>query len=113
MKNGISAIAVLALLGQSSAFAAACSPTSCSGQISMLYIEANGDAYVGFVGGLAGLTGCIPNDGEQQFLTLLATSANMKKVYATLLAAQMAGRPVTIAVAANSNGCTIRYVTSP
>ena len=113
MKIGISAIVVLALLTENSAFAAACSPTSCSGQISMLYIEANGDAYVGLVGGLAGLTGCTPNDGEQQFLTLPAASANMKIVYATLLAAQMAGRSVTFAVAANSNGCTIRYVTSP
>jgi len=102
-----------AFLGHNSAFAAACSQTSCSGQISMLYIEANGDAYVGLVGGLAGLTGCIPNDGEQQFLTLPAASANMKLVYATLLAAQMAGRSLTFALAANSSGCIIRYVTSP
>jgi len=113
MKIGISATAVLALLGQSSAFAAACSPTSCTGQISMLDIEANGDAYVALVGGLSGLTGCSPNQGEQPFLTLPATSANMKLVYATLLAAQMAGRSVTIVVADHSNGCIIRYVTSP
>jgi len=113
MKKSLSAMVMCAFLSHNSAFAAACSPTSCSGQISMLYIEANGDAYVGLVGGLAGLTGCIPNQGEQQFLTLPAASANMKLVYATLLAAQMAGRSVTLALSANSSGCIIRYVTSP
>jgi hypothetical protein len=113
MKIGISATVLLAGLAQNAAFAAACSPTSCSGQISMLDVEANGDVYVALVGGLAGLTGCTPNEGEQPFLTLPAASANMKLVYATLLAAQMAGRSVTLALAANSNGCTIRYVTLP
>jgi len=67
MKIGISATAVLALLGQSSAFAAACSPTSCTGQISMLDIEANGDAYVALVGGLSGLTGFSPNQASSHF----------------------------------------------
>jgi hypothetical protein len=37
----------------------------------------------------------------------------MKLIYGTLLAAQMAGRSVTIRVLTNSNGCTIRYVTLP
>lgn len=113
MKIGVSAFVVLAILCQSWAFAAACEPTSCSGQIAMLDIEANGNAYVALVGGLSGLTGCIPQHGELEFLTLPATSVNAKLVYATLLAAQMAGRSVSIAVAADSNGCTIRYVTSP
>jgi len=113
MKIGVSATVVLSLLGQNLAFAAACTPYSCSGQISMLDVEANGDVYVALVGGLAGLTGCTPNEGEEQFLTLPAASANVKLIYATLLAAQMTGRSVSLALLANSNGCTIRYVTSP
>jgi hypothetical protein len=113
MRLGIPAPIVLMLLAHSSAFAAACADTSCSGQISLLDVEANGDAYVGLVGGLAGLTGCTPNNGEEQYLTLSASSPNMKLIYATLLSAQMTGRPVTIVASANSNGCLIRYVTSP
>jgi hypothetical protein len=85
--------------------------TSCSGRISILYIEANGDAYVGLVGGLAGLTGCTPNEGEEQFFTLSTASTNWTLVYNTLLAAETSGYSVTIAAVANSNGCTIRYVT--
>ncbi|MBV8783979.1 MAG: hypothetical protein JOZ67_07325 [Gammaproteobacteria bacterium] len=104
---------MLGLLVQTSAFGAACSPNSCSGQISTLVAEADGNVYVAMVGGLGGLTSCTPDAGDQPFLTLPAASANLKLIYATLLAAQMTGRPVTIHVAANSQGCTIRYVTSP
>jgi len=111
MKTVFTATVALALLGQNFAYAASCLPTSCSGQISILYIEANGDAYVGLVGGVADLTGCTPNAGAEQFLTLSAASANWTLVYNTLLAAELHGYPVTIAAVANSNGCTIRYVT--
>ncbi|GAC1331756.1 MAG: hypothetical protein NVS1B6_02580 [Steroidobacteraceae bacterium] len=48
-----------------------------------------------------------------QCARLAASSANVKLIYATLLAAQMTGRPVTVAVIPGSNGCIIRYVTSP
>ena len=113
MKNGIIASAILTLAGQTLALAAACSGTICSGQISVLYATANGDAYVALVGGLAGLTGCTPDNGVRQYLTISASSPNMKLIYATLLAAQMAGRSISVAADANSIGCTIRYVTSP
>jgi hypothetical protein len=113
MKNKIIASAILTLAGQTLALAAACSDTRCSGEISVLYVTASGDAYLGLVGGLAGLTGCTPNDGVQQYLTISASSPNMKLIYATLLAAQMAGRSISVAADANSIGCTIRYVTSP
>ena len=95
------------------ALGAACADTICSGQVSVLYASSDGDVYVGLVGGLAGLTGCTPKNGAQQYVTLAASSANVKLIYATLLAAQMTGRPVTVAVVPDSNGCTISYVTSP
>jgi hypothetical protein len=102
------------LLGsQGLALAAACSHTICSGEISVLYATSDGNVYVGLVGGLAGATGCSPVQGAQPYLTLAASSPNMKLIYATLLAAQMTGRSVTIVAAENSNGCMIRYVTSP
>jgi hypothetical protein len=113
MTNKLIAAAILTLAGPNLAFAAACSDTRCSGEISVLFVTANGDAYVGLVGGLAGLTGCTPDDGVQQYLTISASSPNMKLIYATLLAAQMAGRSISVAANANSIGCTIRYVTSP
>ena len=110
MKSVITATVALALLGQNSAFAASCGPNSCSGQISLIDIEANGEAYVGLVGGVAGLTGCTPNEGAEQFFTLSTASANWTVVYNTLLAAEMHAFPVTIVAIANSNGCTIKYV---
>ena len=113
MKFPAIASAILALACQNLALAAACSDTRCSGEISVLYVTAKGDAYVGLVGGLAGLTGCTPDNGVHQYLTISASSPNMKLIYATLLAAQMAGRSVSVAADANSIGCTIRYVTSP
>ena len=79
----------------------------------MLYVTASGDAYVGLVGGLAGLTGCTPDNGAQQYLTLSASSPNMKLLYATLLSSQMAGRSITIGAEPYSIGCKIKYVTSP
>jgi hypothetical protein len=111
MKTALTAMVALALLGQNSAFAASCLPTSCFGQISILDIEANGEAYVGLVGGLPGLTGCTPNEGAEQFFTLSVASVNSTLVYNTLLAAVMHGSPVTIVAIANSTGCTIKYVT--
>ena len=113
MKHVLLTLTILCLGVQSLASAAACSDTQCSGQISVLYVTAQGDAYVGLVGGLAGLTGCIPNSGAQEYLTVSASSRNMKMIYATLLSAQMAGRSVTIYADANSNGCTIKHMTSP
>jgi hypothetical protein len=108
------AIFILALLvGQSNAFAAACSDTRCSGQVSVLYVTAAGDIFVALVGGLAGLTGCTPDNGDKQYLTLSASSPNMKLIYATLLSSQMAGRSITVVADAFSIGCKIKYVTSP
>ena len=112
MKYAASMVGIL-LSVHGLASAAACSDTLCSGQISVLYASSDRDVYVGLVGGLEGLTGCIPTSGAQQYVTLSASSANVKLIYATLLAAQMTGRPVTIAVIPGSNGCIIRYVTSP
>ena len=106
-------VVVMLLIVHGLASAAACSDTKCSGQISILYASSDGDVYVGLVGGLAGLTGCVPISGAQQYVTLAASSANLKLIYATLLAAQMTGRPVSVAVIPDSHGCTIRYVTSP
>lgn len=56
--------------------------------------------------------GTVPKPREQ-FMTISASSQNLKLIYATLLSAQMAGRSVTLTAQANSTGCTIRYVTSP
>ena len=113
MKNKIIAVAILILASQTLVHAAACSDTRCSGEVSVLYVTANGDVYVGLVGGLTGLTGCTPIDGAQPYLTISASSPNLKLMYATLLAAQMTGRSISVAADANSIGCTIRYVTSP
>ena len=113
MKYAILPLAFL-LGGLGVASGAACSDTICSGEISVLYTTSDGDVYVALVGGLAGLTGCTPDNGAaHQYMTISAASPNMKLIYATLLAAQMTGRSVTVAAVANSNGCTIRYVTSP
>jgi hypothetical protein len=111
MKTALTAIVALVLLGQNCAFAATCLPTSCTGQISILDIEANGEAYVGLIGGVAGLTGCTPNAGEEQFFTLSTTSANWTLVYNTLLEATVHSTQVTIVALPNSTGCTIKYVT--
>ncbi len=110
MRTLFTSMVALALLVQNGAYAASCTPTACSGQISILDIEANGDAYVGLFDGLAGLTGCTPNAGAEQLFTLSASSPNWALVYNTLLEAQVHGYTVTIAAVANSSGCTIRYV---
>jgi hypothetical protein len=96
--------------GIASVNAAACGPNSCSGQISLLYVQASGDIYVGMVGGLAGLN-CSPVSGL--YTTLYSSSPNVKLIYSTLLSAQMTGRSVTIRIVDGSVGCGITYVTSP
>jgi hypothetical protein len=93
--------------------AATCGANNCSGQISTLYVNANGNILVAMAGGLSGLTGCTPNVGAQSYVTLVtATSANFNQVYALLLEAEIAARDVLLVFVAGSSGCTINYVTS-
>lgn len=89
---------------------AACGQYFCSGQIQTLYVTMAGDIYVRLVGGFSGVT-CTPSGGA--YATLQTSSPNLRPMYATLLTAQMTGRPVTLRFVDGSAGCTIQYVTMP
>jgi hypothetical protein len=89
---------------------AACSYVAPNGicadvKIQTLYIETNGNAYVGIDGNPSSLP-CALNDG---FLTLPGTAPKFNSVYATLLAAQALDRRVTIRMGEQSS-CTVHYV---
>lgn len=109
MRNGI----LPALLAFSTfagvAQSATCGVNNCSGQINSLYVNATGNIYIALVGGLSGLSGCTPVSGAQQYVTLLPASGNFNQVYATLLAAEVASRNVSLTFTAGSSNCSIVY----
>jgi hypothetical protein len=85
---------------------AECTAPSCvNARVLQLYTEANGNVYVQLSGTMSNLN-CTLTSG---FVTLLATGSRFKEIYGSLLAAQLADRPVTVRINEGSAGCTIAY----
>jgi hypothetical protein len=98
----------LTLLSSSGTALAECEPTLCTGLVYELYVRSAGDLRVQTTGNES-LLNCTPDQGV--FLTLSpAAAANFKDVYALLLAANVAGKEVTIRIVEGSNPCAILYV---
>jgi hypothetical protein len=78
-------------------------------KITLLYIDANYDAWLSVSGNLANAP-CTPNSN---LIQLPRSSANFKEVYATLLAAHLSDRMIDVRLAPNAPLCAIAYVTMP
>jgi hypothetical protein len=100
------------------AFAAGSASAECGGTVSqavctdvritLLYIDANYDAYISVSANAAAL----PCSANGNLLKLPSASANFKAVYATLLAAQLTDRALNVRLD-SSPQCTITYVSMP
>jgi hypothetical protein len=87
---------------------AECSASGCYEVfIDELYPEANGGAWIRTSGNET-LANCTPDSGI--YLRLNAT-LGFKEIYATLLAAQLSDKRVSLRIAEGSNPCTVAYVT--
>jgi hypothetical protein len=71
-----------------------------------LYVETNGNVYIRVDGTQLAAPSCNLNGG---YITLLGGSSRFNAVYATLLAAQSAGRRVLLRMGAETT-CTLVYV---
>jgi hypothetical protein len=92
----------------SAAAFAECSATGCWGvYIEELYPEAAGGAWIRTSGNET-LANCTVDSNV--YLRLNATTG-YKEIYATLLAAQLADKRVSLRIAEGSNPCTVVYVT--
>lgn len=78
-------------------------------RITLLYIDANYDAYVT----VSGNTSALPCSADGGLLKLQAGSVNFKAVYATLLGVHLSSRNVNIRLSPSAPQCTITYVTVP
>lgn len=106
------AVAALALLGTSvRADCGGVHPYGACTQVNvtLLYIDANADAWLTVSGNMSALPCTLNGD----LIRLPTSSANFKAVYATLLAAHMAGRAVNVRVDPGVQACTVAYVTVP
>ena len=88
--------------------AATCSKTGCIDKIQMLYVNADGNIYIGMPGDEK-LANCTPVSGV--YFTLPPTAENKKEVYSALLAAQMADKVVHVRVKEGTSKCEIAYIT--
>jgi hypothetical protein len=87
----------------------ACSATGCWGvYIEELYPEAQGGAWIR-TSGDESLANCTADSNI--YLRLSGTTPGYKEIYATLLAAQLAEKRVSIRIAEGTNPCTVAYVT--
>jgi len=80
-------------------------------RITTLYIDINADGWLQVSGNVSALPGCSPSDGV--LIRVPSAAPNFKAVYATLLAAHMAGRNVNVRIDPNASTCTVAYVTVP
>lgn len=73
-----------------------------------VYPEAQGGAWIK-TSGDERLANCTADSGI--YLRLSGTAAGFKEIYATLLAAQLSEKKVSIRITEGSNPCSITYVT--
>ena len=89
---------------------AECVATGCdNARVLQLYTEANGKVYVQLSGTLSNLNCTLVS---ATFVTLQPTASRFSQVYASLLAAQLADRVLSVRIATGSSGCTIEYINS-
>lgn len=104
----VGAVTALGTLVEYSASADCISYICTDVKITMLYTEANGDTYVKVSGNMANLSCALTSS---TYITLSAEgTARYKELYASLLAYQLADRPVSIRINEQSMGCTVRYI---
>ncbi|KPZ73130.1 hypothetical protein J8L86_12590 [Shewanella sp. MMG014] len=86
-----------------------CVPHGCFGvEVEKLYIKASGMVYIATSGDET-LMDCSAVSGV--YSTLSPTDPGINRIYSTLLAAQMAGKKVSVRTVNSSNVCQISYVT--
>lgn len=102
------AVTAAALLCTAAAFAE-CMPAGCYDvYIEELYPEATGGVWIQTSGNET-LADCVSQAGV--FLRLNASAVGFKEIYATLLAAQLADKRVTLRITPSSNPCAVASVT--
>lgn len=94
--------------------AAECSSGICTDvYVEELYIPTDSSGVYIQTSGTETLAGCTPYNGIYLLLQPAPTSAQFKEVYATLLAAQMNDKRVSIRINNGSNPCTVAYILLP
>jgi hypothetical protein len=96
-------------LGLVDEIALACTSSSCSDTIGVLYIT-DGNVYIQPTHGLSGLTNCTPVSGG--YLSLPTTDTSYASYYAMLLSAKLTNQSITLRTNSGAN-CTIAYATVP
>jgi hypothetical protein len=108
-KARIAVATALMFLGVSSAVNANCQAMGCFNvMVTELYMNAWAGGFYIQTSGDETLANCTPDSGV--FLHVPESTAHLKEVYATLLAAQLADRPVSIRVNEGSSPCTVSYI---
>jgi len=112
MKNRTKAVltaAATVFLGISSAANANCQAEGCfSVMVTELYMNAWAGGFYIQTSGDETLANCTPNSGV--FIHVPESTPHLKELYATLLAAQLADRPVSIRVIEGTSPCTVSYI---
>jgi len=103
------ALTAAGLLAMAPAAFPECSAPGCYDvYIDELYTEALGGVWIR-TSGDERLAGCVPD--SDVYLRLPASAVGFRDIYATLLAAQLAEKRVSIRINPGSNPCTVAYVT--
>ena len=84
-----------------------CASSGCDSTISSLYVQADGNIFVGTDADET-LANC--TTVSSVYLTLTPSSTNNKELYSTLLAAFMADRAIYIRIVEGSTNCAIQYI---
>ena len=106
--KGTRPLLLSALLVFSAGASAECASYGCANAyVETLYVRAQSGFFVG-TSGTETLANCTPASGV--FFLMPLDAANYKEVYATLLAAQLADKRVTIRINEGTDPCTIAYV---
>jgi hypothetical protein len=89
---------------------AECGATGCdNARVLQLYTEANGNVHVQLSGTMSNLNCSLVS---ATFVTLQPTAARFSQIYASVLAAQLTDRLLSVRIATGSSGCTIEYINS-
>lgn len=87
---------------------AACSTTYCDNvSVDTLYMRNDGNAFLKVDGTMSNLTCTLYGS---TYATLAIGTTGFKEMYATLMANQLAGRPIAFTISSGSSGCTITGV---
>ncbi len=106
-----SLLAMMTGLFCSAAFAGACGTDFCTATVKSLYVNTSGLVYVQLNVSSSDTSTLNCSLTSSVYFTIdPSTATNFNSMYATLLAAAHAGRPVDVRAADGSTGCSVLYV---